>query len=197
LDPIDFDNEFKEFQERFDTDTTLLDFISFKLYPKVYEDFYNHRKIYGEVMPLPTKAFFYGLKNGEEILVEITPGKVIIIRLLFVSEPDEAGYRAVTFELNGQSRQVMIKDKNFQSVVTVNRKAVNEHEIGSPLQGRLSDILVKRGEEVEEGTPLFVIEAMKMETTISAPRKGVVKNIQLEAGMMVEQDDLVVELREQ
>jgi pyruvate carboxylase len=88
----------------------------------------------------------------------------------------------------------MIKDKNFQSVVAVNRKAVHEHEIGSPLQGRLSNILVKRGEEVEEGTPLFVIEAMKMETTISAPRKGKVKQIQLEAGTMVEQDDLVVEL---
>ena len=78
--------------------------------------------------------------------------------------------------------------------MAINRKAGNEHEIGSPLQGRLSNILVKRGEEVEEGTPLFVIEAMKMETTISAPRKGAVKSIQLEAGTMVEQDDLVVEL---
>ena len=62
------------------------------------------------------------------------------------------------------------------------------------MQGRLAQVMTKAGQEVEEGTPLFVIEAMKMETTISAPRPGTVRQVHLQDGDMVEQDDLVVEL---
>lgn len=196
LEPIDFDKEFKEFQERFDQECTMLDFLSYKLYPKVYEDFYNHQKVYGDMTQLPTPAFFYGLKYGEEIIVRMADGKAIIIKLLFISEPDENGYRQVTFELNGQSRRVSVKDHSFQAKVVTHRKADknNENEIGAPLQGRLSNVMATAGQAVEEGTPLFIIEAMKMETTISAPRQGTVKKIYLEAGEMVEQDDLVVEI---
>ncbi len=196
LEPVDFDQEFAEFQQRFDEDRTMLDFLSFKLYPKVYEDFYNHRKVYGDMSSLPTPAFFYGMQYGEEILVNIAEGKVIMIKLLFISEPDANGMRNVSFELNGQTRRVRINDKNAQAKVVVNRKAekTNNREIGAPLQGRLAQITAEAGQEVEEGTPLFVIEAMKMETTISAPRSGKVKSIVLAAGDMVEQDDLVVEL---
>ncbi len=196
LEPINFDKEFQEFQTRFDKDRNLLDFLSYKLYPKVYEDFYNHQKVYGDMTQLPTPAFFYGLKYGEEILVKIADGKAIIIKLLFIADPDENGYRQVTFELNGQSRRVNIKDNQFQSKVVTHRKADknNENEIGSPLQGRLSHVMAETGQVVEEGTPLFVIEAMKMETTISAPHAGTVKKIYLEAGEMVTQDDLVVEI---
>jgi len=195
LEPIDFDKEFAEFQQRLGEERTILDFLSYKLYPKVYEDYYNHMKVYGDMSSLPTPAFFYGLQYGEEILVNISEGKVIMIKLLFISEPDDEGFRNVTFELNGQSRRVSVKDKNFQVKVEQHRKAEkdSETEIGAPLQGRLSGIMVKAGQEVEEGTPLFVIEAMKMESTISAPHAGVIKKIYLESGVMVEQDDLVVE----
>ncbi|MGB3851852.1 MAG: pyruvate carboxylase subunit B, partial [Tunicatimonas sp.] len=196
LEPIDFDREFDEFQERFDDDRTLLDFMSFKLYPKVYEDFYNHRKVYGDMSALPTPAFFYGMQYGEEILVNIAEGKVIMIKLLFISEPDANGFRNVSFELNGQSRRVRINDTNVQSKVVTNRKVekTNDREIGAPLQGKLAQVMTETGQEVEEGTALFVIEAMKMETTISASRAGTVKQVLLSAGDMVEQDDLVVEL---
>ena len=196
LEPIDFDREFTEFQERFDDDRTLLDFISFKLYPKVYEDFYNHQRVYGDMSALPTPAFFYGMQYGEEILVNIAEGKVIMIKLLFISEPDANGFRNVSFELNGQTRRVRINDTNAQSKVVTNRKVekTNDREIGAPLQGKLAQVTAEAGQEVEEGTPLFVIEAMKMETTISASRAGTVKQVLLSAGDMVEQDDLVVEL---
>ncbi len=196
LEPIDFDKEFEDFRERFGKKRDLLDFLSYKLYPKVYEDYYNHRKVYGDMSSMPTPAFFYGLKYGEEILFKISEGKVIMIKLLFIAEPDEEGFRQVTFELNGQSRRVRVKDNQYQVKIVQHAKAAkdSDSEIGAPLQGKLSGILAKVGQDVDEGTPLFVIEAMKMESTISAPRAGKVKKIYLEAGGMVEQDDLVVEL---
>ncbi len=194
LEPVDFEAEFKTFQNDFDEYCDELDFLSYKLYPKVFKDFYDHWQSFGEVWRLPTLAFFYGLKNNEEIFVEIGRGKAIIIKKLYKSAPNEDGFCNVYFEMNGQARVLEVKDANFKSTKIAHRKVESENHIGAPLQGRLAEIAVKEGDTVKENTPLFVIEAMKMETSISAPRAGKVKKIHLLASEMVEQDDLVIEL---
>ena len=193
LEPLDFDKDYEAFQKRF-KDVNFLDFLSYQLYPKVFEGFHQTRQVYGNMMHVPTKAFFYGLKPNEDVLVEIDEGKSIIIKLLYVSEPDENGQRMVSFELNGQSRRVKVKDESQVVSKPVHRKAEAEHEIGAPLQGRIAQVLVSEGDTVKENQSLFVIEAMKMETTISAPFAGKVKKIYLSGGTMVEQFDLVLEL---
>ena len=58
----------------------------------------------------------------------------------------------------------------------------------------LSKIYVKAGDTVKKNDPLFVIEAMKMESTISSPMAGVIEQVYLSEKTMVEQDDLVVEI---
>jgi pyruvate carboxylase len=134
------------------------------------------------------------MKNGEEILVEISEGKTIIIKLLYISEPNEEALRTVSFELNGQTRRVQIKDNSAKVDKVTNKKISGENEVGAPLQGKLASIKVKPGDKVTENTALFVIEAMKMESSITAPRAGVVKEVHLKSGDMVQQDDLVVSL---
>jgi len=75
------------------------------------------------------------------------------------------------------------------------KKVANpEKEIGSPLQGSLSAVLVAQGDTVSNGTPLFVIEAMKMESTVTASKDGKVRQVVLQAGLMVDQNDVVIEL---
>ncbi|WMN06438.1 pyruvate carboxylase [Marivirga arenosa] len=194
LTPVDFDHELEEFKKKFDGHDDELDLIAYLLYPKVYEEFYKHQQKFGEVGYIPTLAFFYGMKNGEEILVEISEGKTIIIKLLYISEPNDEGLRTVSFELNGQTRRVKIKDNSAKVDKVTNQKVSNENEVGAPLQGKLASIKVKPGDEVTENTALFVIEAMKMESSITAPMAGVVKSVHLKAGDMVEQDDLVISL---
>ena len=193
LEPIDFDKEFTDFQEKFDSKVTMLDFLSYMMYPQVYEDFYKHDEEFGNVSVLPTCAFFYGLKQREEVTVELGQGKVIIIRMLYCSPPDEGGIRTVTFDLNGQTRSITIRDDSVKSTQKVNRKADADNEIGTPILGRLSAIMVKDGQIVEKDTPLFVIEAMKMESTITAPFSGTIKKIHLDTGEILEQGDLVIE----
>ncbi len=194
LDPVDFDAGFAAFKEEFDDSLTELDFLSYEMYPDVFRGFYEHQKEFGEVHYLPTHTFFYGLKQGDEILVKLQRGKTIVIRYIYRSHTDENGFCRVTFELNGQARSVQVRDETVVPRTAANRKAKERNEIGSPLMGRLASVLVAAGDVVEKDTPVFVIEAMKMETTITAPFESKIKAVHLQAGELVGQGDLVVEL---
>lgn len=198
LEPIDFDQEFAAFQQQFDKHLTFTDFLSFKLYPKVFEEYYEFCQVYGDISIIPTTSFFYGMKQGEEVFVELDKGKRLIVKLLFISTPNDEGICRASFELNGKVREVKVRDQSFKVDKKSHRKAdaTVEGEIGAPLQGRLSKVLARKGDQVEENQPLFVIEAMKMETTISANKSGTIEHVILEAGTLVEQDDLVVVLGE-
>ena len=194
LAPIDFDKEFEAFRQKFDPTVTFTDLLSYLLYPKVFEEFYAKRKEYGDVWHIPTLNFFYGLKDDEEVLIEIDRGKSIMVRLLTCSEPDEEGKRKVFMRLNGQTRIIEVQDKSKKVTIKENPKIDkgNTKQVGAPLQGKLSQILIKHGDEVKRNQPLFVIEAMKMETTIAANDSGKVKDIVLSPGSMVKTDDLVL-----
>ncbi len=193
LEPINFNKEFKEFKLNFDYCDDK-DFLSYKLYPKVFKDYYDHYSEYGVVRTLPSSAFFYGLKPNEEILVEIVNGKNLLIQFLNISEPNEEGMRTAFFKLNGQTRSIAVQDHQLSTEKIEHKKAEHQNEIGAPLQGSLSKILVKEGDTIQVNTPLFIIEAMKMESTITAPIKGKIKKIHLSEKTMVEQDDLIIEL---
>ena len=185
--------KFKKDHEGFDEYT---DFLSSMLYPKVFEEFYHHWLSYGDVSKIPTKAFFFGVERGEEITVSIAVGKNIYIEYLSTSEPNEEGNRYVTFRINGDARSVSVKDNALVSQIKVALKATRPNEVGSPLQGSLSKVLVKEGDKVKINDPLFIIEAMKMESTITAPVDGTVKKIYLKNKTLVSQDDMVLEIDE-
>lgn len=198
LKPIDFDAEFKAFDKKFQKGFTrpieFEDFLSYCLYPKVFEEAHKKYKRYGSLSGLPTKSFFYGLKSDEEVLVTLQPGKTILVKLLSVSEPNEYGIRLVFFRVNGENRYAEVHDNKLNIKKEENAKidTENPNQIGAPLQGAIYKILVKKGQEVKENDPLFIIEAMKMETTVVATHAGKIKSITLSSGAMVKQDDLVL-----
>ena len=193
LEPIDFDKEFKAFQKKFSKHCDELDFLSYKLYPQVFQQYYDDYQKYGDLFPLPTKAFFFGLESNEEILIKLGYGQSILVKFLYVTKPNEDGMCSVFFKFNGTTRVIEVKDKNFQTGKVAHKKAGSDKEIGSPLQGSLSSVVVKAGDTVKKNAPLFIIEAMKMESTVTSPFEGKIKEVHLKAGIMVEQDDLIVE----
>lgn len=194
LDPIDLDKAFEEFRGQYGPYVNYLDFLSGQLYPKVFDQYQKHYEKYAMVRTLPTWAFFYGMKEGEEIMVNMDKGKTLLIEYVYKTSPNDNGEVFVTFKLNGQMRTVRVQDASVNVEIKKHRKAEKVTDIGSPLQGNLSRIFVKEGDRVKKNDPLFVIEAMKMESTIASPIAGVVERVHLTEKTMVEQDDLVVEI---
>lgn len=188
----DFERELADFRLKYDDKLSLEDFLSMKMYPKVFDEFYNFKKNFGDVWFLPTPAFYYPMKPNEEIIVGIEPGKNLLIRFMYMSEPNEDGIRDVFFKINGQTRSVQVRDRTIKVQKLEHYKATAANEMGAPLQGKLIKVYVTEGQSVTKNQQLFVIEAMKMESTITAPAAAVVKKVFLQEGVMVEQDDCVL-----
>ena len=194
LKPVDFEVELASFQKEYGKDLGELDFLSYKLYPKVFVKYLEFHRKYGEVWRIPSLPFWYGLKQNEEFMVEIDQGKTILVRYLGYTEANEDGIRQVYYKLNGQNRHVEVLDRGIEVNTIQNRKATEANEIGSPLQGKLVNVLVKAGDAVKKNDPLFIIEAMKMESTVLATADGIVRNIELSDNSMVAQDDLILSM---
>ena len=199
LDAVDFETEFHEFVKKFKASDLgrpidFTDYLSYKMYPKVFEETFKKWTEYGFVNQIPTKNFFYGMELNEETIIEFAPGKSIIVMLLSVGHPKENGMRTIFFKVNGQTRNIEVLDKSLKITKEENQKieSGNLKQIGAPLQGLLSKIFVKKGQIVKRNDPLFVIEAMKMETTVTASADIEIKNIQLKEGTRVFADDLIV-----
>ena len=166
------------------------------MYPKVFEDFMNHRQNFSDTSILPTELFFYGPIPDKEYSLQIDKGKNLIVRYLAKGDPSANGSNSVFFELNGQPRTIEIINNEFSKNVFINSKAEegNKNHVGSPLPGQVSKIFVSEGEKILKGDRILVIEAMKMETTISAEKSGTIKKIYLKSGDNVETKDLLIEI---
>ncbi|MEM1227378.1 MAG: pyruvate carboxylase [Planctomycetota bacterium] len=169
------------------------DAVTWLLYPKVFADFAQHRDQYGDVGVLPTCNFFYGQQPGDEIAVDIEPGKRLIIKYLAVGQPYPDGTRTVFFELNGQPREVSVVDRSLDVDVKASIQADPQDptHVAASMPGMVITVAAAAGEKVKAGQKLLVLEAMKMETTINAPADGTVREIQTPPGTQVETGDLL------
>ena len=197
LPPVDLDAERKRAETRVRRRISEREFSSWLLYPRVFEEFAEHFRTYSDVSTLPTPIFFHGLKNQEEIAVEIERGKTLVIRLLAVSDVDQRGEQRVFFELNGQPRTVELANRQATASVTAHPKAdpSNPNHVAAPMPGKVVEISVKPGQAVEKGTALLTIEAMKMQMLIRAEGPGTVASIPARVGMQIETQDLLLELQ--
>ncbi len=197
LAPFDFDKADKELQELFKRNFNKKEVLSYALYPKVFIDYVHFVNEYGDASVLDTGSFFYPLNKDEEIEVEIEEGKTLFIKYLNTSEPDKKGYRKVTFELNGQTRSVTIRDKNIATKVKSNTKGdmKNPHHVCAMMPGKIVKILAKIGDKVKKDDLLVVTEAMKIETKIKSSIDGIVEKIYLKEGETIEAGDLIIKLK--
>ncbi|NYV67504.1 pyruvate carboxylase [Bacillus sp. Gen3] len=172
------------------------DTLSYALYPKVFLEYEKVTQQFGNISVIDTPTFLYGMTLGEEIEVEIEKGKTLFVQLVSIGQPRVDGTRVVYFELNGQPREVIIKDESIKSAVANKVKAdsKNEQHIGATMPGTVIKLMVDKGDRVNQGDHLMITEAMKMETTVQAPFTGVVKEIYVQNGEAIQTNDLLIEL---
>jgi pyruvate carboxylase len=201
LDPIDFEAVRHEIQELVKDEPVRRDVndrevLSRILFPEVYREFALHRAAHGNSSALDTPTFFYGLSIGQRVAVDIEEGKTLIIRLISVGDVHSDGTRPVVFELNGHAREVRVRDLEVAVGGEVRAKAdaSDWQQVGASMPGKVVKILVQPGETVAKGGDLLVTEAMKMETSVRAPRPAVVEEILTQQGDAVEAGDLLMRL---
>ena len=168
--------------------------LSYLLYPEVFVAYDKFRQTYADVSVLPTHAFYYGLVSGEEIAVEIEPGKTLILKFLTASDPHPDGTRTLFFELNGQPREVNVRDRALRVLERAHPKAdpADPGQVAAPTAGVVSGIAVQVNHPVERGAKLLTLEAMKMQSNIYASIAGRVTKLLVAPGQHVEAKDLLV-----
>ncbi|WP_107839292.1 pyruvate carboxylase [Metasolibacillus meyeri] len=196
LAPVDFEQLTTELTEKIGRTVTKKDVLAYALYPKVFEEYANIYSQFGDTSVLDTPTFLYGLKLGEEIEVEIEKGKTLIVKLVSIGEPQHDGTRIIYFELNGQSRELVIQDLTVEADGNIALKAdpSNPNQIAATMPGTVLKVVVSKGSPVKRGDHLLITEAMKMETTVQAPKDGIVKEIYTAAGDAISTGDLLIEL---
>ncbi len=194
LPPVDLAAIRGEVEGKIGREAAETEVLSYLMYPKVFVAYAEHLKQFGDVSMVPTDVFFYGLPQGEETEVEIERGKTLFVKLVAIGEPDEEGQRTVFYELNGHPREVKVLDRSLGIEVKTRLKADadNLHHLGSPMPGMVVEVKVKPGQQVTEREKLIVLEAMKMEMTLSSPLTGVVKEVYVKPKERVDSGDLLV-----
>lgn len=191
----DFDAIKKYLDEHFGIDSDMKQVMSYAMYPKVYEQYLEEKLDNGEFLHMGSDIFFHGIVEGETCEIALDEGKILVTKLVEIRKPDMDGFRELIFEVNGNRRTVKILDKAAKTIATVSSVVMadtaNPNEVGANIPGTLIKILVREGQDVKANEPIAVLEAMKMETNVLAPKDGKVVKINGKEGQQVAAGELI------
>ena len=194
--PTNLEVEKNNLEKLINTSVNNQNLASYLMYPNVFLNLINFQKEFSDPSILPTPLFFYGPKVDNEYSLQIDKGKSLIIRYLTKGKTKPDGFCSVFFELNGQPRTIEVLDRSYakSSVIKIKVDPNKKNQVGSPLPGQVAQLFVKNGKKVIKGDKILIIEAMKMETIISADKSGTVENLQVLSGDNVDAKDFLFEV---
>ncbi|BAK77029.1 pyruvate carboxylase [Pseudogulbenkiania sp. NH8B] len=191
MEPVDLAAEQARVEQQVGRALSQPELASHLMYPKVFRDFAEHQARYGDVSAVPSTAFFYGLREGEEVSIELERGKTLVIQLLGRADTGD-GHSKLFFELNGQPRLIKVAQDGVQAAHShPQADPDNPHHVGAPMPGMVSTVAVKPGQAVAKGDTLLTLEAMKMEVAVKAERDGVIREVLVSSGKRIDNKDLL------
>ena len=155
--------------------------------------------------------------EGQSISVDLTPsGKSFRVDALgetIEAQILQAKDGKLDLLIDGQRVTAYVSSDQTRRWVTVNgrtlllnkssggRRSSSGHhhaagELTAPMPGQIRAVNVSEGDTVTKGQTLLLLEAMKMEIRVQAPRDGVVKKLFVQQGQTVEREQLLVEIEE-
>ncbi len=196
--PVDFEKVKAELSEKIKREATEEEVLSYLMYPEVFLAYNEKLEFTDNLALLDTPTFFYGMRLGEQIEVSIEKGKTLVIRLDEIGNADIEGNRVLYYNLNGQRREIKVKDRSVAvtALTRVKAEPTDRHQIGSTMPGTVIEVKVKKGQEVQKGEVLLVTEAMKMETSLKAPFSGKIEKVLVKNGDLIDTGDLLIQLKE-
>jgi pyruvate carboxylase len=198
LEPVDFEYIKNLLEERYGIKATMKEALSYTLYPKVFEEYLNYKKVYGDLSRVNSPVFFDGISEGKVCEVEVDEGKVFMVKLVSIGKVDKDGFRTIDFEVNGNQREISLLDKTYKkpeiTSSTIMANPEKKNEVGASIPGMVTKLLVKNGDQVKAGQSLIIIEAMKMESQIAARVDGKVSNIAVKEGQQVKNGELLMKI---
>ena len=141
----------------------------------------NEQEIYLSIIPTG-KDTFHILKDDKSFNAEV------------ISFNEET--KTFRFKINGRILEAEVKDRLdllLDSMGLGGKESQKISNLKAPMPGLIAEIMVKEDQEVENGEPLLILEAMKMENMIKSPGKGVIKSIRVTKGQSVEKNQVLIQ----
>ncbi|MFO7681284.1 MAG: biotin/lipoyl-containing protein [Chloroflexota bacterium] len=133
--------------------------------------------------------------NGERLTVQIPDMEAPFAEqewLVVNGRPYE-----ITFHKNldwikafGGLHRVEVRDQE----ALISKPISGDGRIKAPIPGIVTRVMVSKGQAVEIGTPLLILEAMKMENEIRAPKTGVIQSLPVSEGQTVLREQVLAEV---
>jgi pyruvate carboxylase len=163
------------------------------LFPALFDEYARHRARFGDVSALPTPAFLYGLREGDEIEVETAPGEAHVIGLVARTVPDAEGVATLVFTVDGRLEVVRVAGAAMAMPPTrPQAQDGNPAHVAAALAGTVVAVAVRPGQRVARGDTLVAIEAMKMEMRVVVDRDATIAEVYVRPGDAVGPRDLLV-----
>lgn len=132
-----------------------------------------------------------------EVLTEVsTHPRVLLVRAagrvvrVYVEPSEDLG--AFNVELNGRPLIARLEEETLLAQTRGSQTDEGPILTNAPMAGKVASVKALVGAFVEEGQALVVLEAMKMENEIAAPRRGTVKEVYVQRGSVVKAGDRLV-----
>ena len=140
--------------------------------------------------------------DGEEIPYELitqSNGRVLFRTgtKLHIIDNIEVDKQNISFSIDGKFVKTVVKD---EQELLLERLGFSTDELASvglleaPMPGKILELLVAEGDEVDEGQPVAILEAMKMENELKAPAAGVVASVSVTESDNVEKNQTILEI---
>jgi len=141
--------------------------------------------------------------NGKEIPFELTKqpktGRILFRTgtKLHIIDNIEVDKQTVSFSFNGKYVETTVKDEQellLEKLGFSTEELFSAGLLEAPMPGKILELLVGEGDEVEEGDPVVILEAMKMENELKAPASGVVTSVSVSVSDSVEKSQTILEI---